>query len=152
MKIVLWVAFVTILVVLWCREVLAFGEARRTKTNPRRDELRFRRRTLGLFVLLLLGILYEGADLMPYASAVHELAYYGVFVIALIWLLIIAARDFQDLAGLYVEKNQEQALQTLVELEEELQRARGKDPEQQRIPPMDFSGEEGAPEEKPRQP
>lgn len=144
MKIVMWAAFAGILLVLWGREILAFGAARREKSDFRRDELRFRRRTLGLFVLLCLGLLYEGSHIMPYATPVHELSYYGVFVITLIWLLIIAARDFQDIAGFYVEKNQEQTLQTLVDLEEEIHRLRSRDPGNQPIPRLDFSGDASA--------
>lgn len=122
MKIVLWGAFLALLLLLWGREILAFGQARREKENPRRDELRFRRRTLGLFVLLLLGAFYEIGGRLTFAGPEFELSYWGVCLILLIWLLIIATRDFRDLADLYVEKREEVTLQALVDMERELQK------------------------------
>jgi hypothetical protein len=138
MKAALWTAFLLTLLVLWCREVLHFGAARREKADFKRDERRLRRRSLGLFVLLLLGGLYELSSVMPFASALHELVYYANFFIVLIWLLIIAARDVADIAESYVEERQQSTLQALVDLERKVRPATAE--ADRPIPNLDFSG------------
>lgn len=138
MKAVLWTTFLLTLLFLWGREVLNFGAARREKADPKRDELRFRRRTLGLSVLFLLGVLYELHNDVPFAEPVHELAYYGVMFVVVIWLLIIAARDMRAIAESYLDEQQRMTLQSLVELEEQLRGSAETDPDNRPIPLVRF--------------
>lgn len=135
-KAVLWTAFVLTLVLLWCREVLNYAAARRLNADSTRDQQKLRRRSLGLFVLFLLGLLYELASLIPFAHPLHELVYYGVFVIVLVWLLIIAARDLNDIAQTYVQERRDAALQALVDLEGQVGGNRNSDDTP--IPPIKF--------------
>ncbi|MDK2972322.1 MAG: hypothetical protein PWP23_2077 [Candidatus Sumerlaeota bacterium] len=135
-KAVLWTAFVLTLVLLWCREVLAYGAARRLKADSTADQRKLRRRSLGLFVLFLLGLFYELASIIPFAHPLHELVYYGVFVIVLVWLLIIAARDLNDIAQTYVQERRDAALQALVDLEGQI--GTSGDSDDMPIPPIKF--------------
>ena len=147
-RVILWTAFIALLAVLWGREILAFGEARRRMPdNHKRDELRFRRRTLGLFVLLLLVLSYDASNFLfdpdtLFGRAVDlrtELIYFGMCFILLIWLLIIAARDFHDIAESYLSSETNITLQTLTDVESEiLKRKSGDDAP---IPPMNFEDE-----------
>jgi hypothetical protein len=143
MKILLWIAFLLLLLFLWGREILHTGAARRAGRDVRAAYRRFRRRTLGLFILFLLALTYQASDWIPFASLRHEAIYYGLYFILLIWLLIIAARDFTDLAESYVRDENRVTLETLQNLEKEIRtRRRGED---QRIPGMRFRPGKGEP-------
>jgi len=139
----MWTAFVILLAVLWGREVLHFGEQRREGTATREDYLRFRRRTLGIGVLLVLAVAADMGGLVADWLALDlrgKLLYYGICFIMLIWLLIIAARDMKAIGETWVHEQNRLTVSTLRDLESRMRSLR--DPDDQPIPPLDFSGEE----------
>lgn len=147
MRVVLWSVFAALLLVMWGRELAVFVQARRERADTRRDMRRFKRRTLGLVLLLLMALLYDMAGLM--AAHVREgagvpwieLVYYGLFFALLILLLLVVARDFRDIAEGYIEARHDMTMRTLVEMDRDLRGPSGE--EDQPIPPMEFPREGG---------
>ncbi|MCB2153574.1 hypothetical protein KQI84_01705 [bacterium] len=136
-RLVLWSTFLLLLLILWGREILVLGAAQREKEETRFENRRFRRRTTGLFVLLLLAGCYDLSNYLdPYLTARGAILYYGMCFIILIWLLIIATRDVRAEAIHYMEEQNQVTLQALLELERRV--AMRDDPDWQRIPPLEF--------------
>ena len=152
MRIVLWTVFVIVLLMMWGRETHVYVQARRDKPDFSRDMRRFKRRSIGLFLLLLLGLMYDLSSVIsddttgqPPSQLYYELAFYGAFFGVLVALLIIVLRDFRDIAELYSEDRTRMTLETLVELEREL----GPDSGDEFIPRLEFPKreQEDAPKE-----
>src|SRR5690606_28365511 len=126
------------------------NEARRSGAAGPRPMRRFRRRTIGLVLLAGLGVCYDlsnrfisqGAERNDPDKLVMELIFYGVFFGLLVALLILAAKDFHDVAEGYLEEQQKVTLQTLLEMEKEL-RGKGEVSEGNKlIPPIEFPKKE----------
>ena len=137
----IWIVFVVLLLGLWGREVLALGALRRSPTGAtRRDYQRFRRRTLGLVVLLVLAIMVHAGAATPNLDAQGQVGWAGMCFILVIWLLIIATRDFRDSLQDLIEEQPRATLEALLEIERlSIQRREGQPlPDHMMIPRLDF--------------
>ncbi len=131
----IWAAFLVIVAILLGRELLHMLDLRREGGACEFDRARFRRRTLGLGVLVVLAAMTDAGSLIdPYLDAPRMLAYYGVCFVVLIWLLIIAARDYRALAESWSADRDRMAVEALLELEKEIR----SDSDDEPIPPLDF--------------
>jgi hypothetical protein len=139
MRLVLWAVLIATLVIVWGREVLALEEVRREGMVTTGDRRRFRRRTLGLFLLLLLGVGMDMSFHVEWAAPWQEAGFYGIFFIVFIWLLIVAARDLRASLLAIAQEQRGVTLQTLEELRRTME-ANGPRRDTDRIPLMDFSG------------
>ncbi|MEQ8820882.1 MAG: hypothetical protein RLY93_11610 [Sumerlaeia bacterium] len=104
-RLIVWPLFLATLTGFWIREILSLREALRhhgEDLEAAKPELRrFRRRTLGLVVLVLLALGYDLLHILPFPEPRHQMAFIGVCFILLIWLLLIALRDVRDIADSY---------------------------------------------------
>ncbi len=136
-RILVWVVFVAVVAILYGREWLHFHDLKGTGEASENDRARYRRRSLGLGVLVLLaGMADAGTYFDRFLDAPLMLSYYGVCFIVLIWLLIIATRDFRAVGESWVHQRERMAIEALRELEQELRE--NNDPEDRAIPPLDF--------------
>lgn len=150
MRLVLWITFLLLLAIMWIREISQYVQARRTKPDAGRDMRRFKRRTLGLVLLLMLGLTYDlssvlimqGAGQATATQLRWELMYYLIFFLLFVALLILAVRDFRDVAEDYLDDQQQMTLQTLTDLDRELKARRQSDSDDQAIPRIEFPGKE----------
>ena len=100
--ITVWLIFLLCLGVLFCREVLNFGEAKRSGVSMERHYKLFRRRTKGLLVFLLFGFCYQlGLYIEESLEPKQRLVYFSMYFMQLIWILILVARDFHEIARSY---------------------------------------------------
>lgn len=108
-------------------EILRVGKGRRAGEDEKALFRRFRRRAKGVVLLnamFLLAAWYDEILSAHIHTAGGLLLYVGLVVILMFWLLILAARDLRETVTEATEQQQTIALQALVELEEEIVRAR----------------------------
>jgi hypothetical protein len=123
MKWVLLVLIVFVSMALLSRETLVIGEARRQGAALKPHLKRFRRRTKGL---LLLIVLYLAAILFnPLSQALsftaHEfLLYFGFYLVLFIWLMIVTVRDVRQTAIDALMENKNLTAKSLGKIEQEL--------------------------------
>ncbi len=145
MRLIIWIVFLATLALIWSRELLAYAKARRSAPDDDtrlRLIKRFRRRSLGVFVLLLLGTSVDLSNYLDPVLAPEEmLGYYGMCLIELIWLGLIASRDITDVLEVYANSQTEMTIQALVEIEQQIEAA--KDPDERKIPILKFPAEGG---------
>jgi hypothetical protein len=138
-RIVLWAVFLAILAIMWGREFITLGEARRDGSATLFDFQRFRRRTLGLFLLLLLGIGMDLSTWLKWDTPWQAVGFYGVFFILFLWLLIVAGRDLRATLATFHNENEGMTVAALEEIRRAFAAQRGSR-DHQAIPLMDFSG------------
>jgi hypothetical protein len=138
-RIVLWAVFLAILGIMWGREVIVLGEARREGRATQFDFRRFRRRTLGLFLLLVLGVGMDFSTWLQWESPWQTVGFYGIFFILFIWLLIVAARDLRATVMTFERERQGVAMEAIEEMRRVVAR-RASRADDQPIPLMDFTG------------
>lgn len=101
-------------------EVLVLGDARRSGRATPEDYRRFRRRFLGASVgVALAGVMlfagwWERAVLADFHALI---AWYGIGFILVIWLLIIATRDFRVTLLGAIEENRRITIESLENVE-----------------------------------
>ena len=139
MRIVLWAVFIGILAIMWGREFIVLGEARREGAATAFDFRRFRRRSLGLLLLLLLGIGMDLSTWLQWDTPWQAIGFYGIFLIFFIWLLIVAARDLRATVLSFERERQGVTLQALEEMRRTVSRRESRD-EYDPIPLIDFTG------------
>ncbi|MDX2175421.1 MAG: hypothetical protein SF028_03015 [Candidatus Sumerlaeia bacterium] len=101
MAIVLSIAVIAALLVAFGHESLEFSLARRRGDLAPKHFLRFRRRTLGLFLVAALTLLLAFMGLAEKkAMGDHGalLGYYGVCILVAGWILLVALRDMRIMA------------------------------------------------------
>lgn len=140
-RIVLWTAFIATLAILWGRELAAYFSAARFGEATDDDRARLRRRSLGLGVLLLMAAMADAGSWVEkhfelQNDAPRMLAYYGVCFVLLIWLLIIASRDFRALSSTWVRDRDKATMDFLDRIEREM--ARDDDEDTRPIPRIQF--------------
>lgn len=102
------------------RESLVVSEGRRNGLDEKRLYRRFRRRTKGMILMIVLYIstvFFEDIALTGIFSAREAILYIGATFILLIWLLIIASRDMKEVAHNALFERQRITLESLAELE-----------------------------------
>ncbi len=112
------------------REILTIGQERRAGAEEKPLYRRFRRRAKGLLLLIVLYIsaaFYDELAAFGHFDAQANLLFMGGILIIMIWILIIAARDFRESALAIVRENEQMTRETLQSLEEEMRRRKGKD-------------------------
>jgi hypothetical protein len=139
MRFILWAVLIAALAYIWGREILALGEARREGIVTVTDLQRFRRRTLGVVLLLLLGIGMDLSFRLTWEAPWQEVGFYGIFLILFFWLLIVAARDLRASLLALAQEQQGVTLMTLEELRRTMQGNTVRR-DTDRIPLMDFAG------------
>ncbi len=139
MRLVLWAVLMASIAIIWGREVLALGDARREGMVTAGDLQRFRRRTLGLVLLFLLGIGMDMSFHVEWAAPWQEAGFYGIFFILFLWLLIVAARDFRASLLAIAQEQRGVTLQTLEDMRRTMEANKPRR-DTDRIPLMDFSG------------
>lgn len=138
-RIVLWAVFLAILAIMWGREFITLGEARREGTARLFDFHRFRRRTLGLFLLLLLGLGMDLSTWLEWDTPWQAVGFYGIFFILFLWLLIVAGRDLRATLASFQHENEGVTLAALEEIRRTFAAQRGSR-DHDAIPLMDFTG------------
>lgn len=141
LNILLWIIVIIILLGILGKEILRFQEAKRDGEDPARNNKRFRRRVKGVGVLLLIFTTIQlGEFIEPYLTKREVLIYYLNCFIELIWLLILVAREFQDISNSYMSLRSEVTIDTLKQIQEEV--AANRSPDDQPIPSPDFEDDE----------
>lgn len=136
--ILLWLLILSALGLLLWREHHACQFAKATGRFVERAKTRYKRRVLGIVLLfLLLLTLQVGEYLADSFDLRGRLLFYLMCFIQLVWVMILAARDINELAGNYAKLRTELTLSALRELEREMER-RDKGTDEELIPPLKF--------------
>lgn len=141
MAVLLWLVFLGVLAYLWAREILVFEAMRRTEEGTRPSDFqRFRRRTLGLVLLLILAALVHLGAVTPNLDHQGRIGWAGICFILVIWLLIVAARDFRASLEELMDEQQRAAIEAIIEVERAAAMHREGQPleDHMMIPRLDF--------------
>lgn len=127
LRLLVLAVFVILILVFLAREILVFGQEKRSGAPEKPLLRRLRRRAKGL--ILLLGLFTLTAYYGDIAEIGHfdwraNLLFMGGILILMIWILIIAARDFRESALAIIRENEEITRETLQSLEKEMRERR----------------------------
>lgn len=132
MKILLLAALVVVGAGLLGREVLALGAARRAGEAMLPHYRRFRRRVLGIALLLVLSVVvgwYDNlAEWGTFTLRDHLLYVGGVFIL-LIWTLITASRDLKETAHEALAERRRLAADSFQHIQDEIERKKEEEKE-----------------------
>lgn len=129
-----WLVAITlfaILAAILAREFLVLGAVRRAGNGTKADFARFRRRSLGVtLTTILLAMLFAeervGAALGDGLEARRiMLVYYGLCMILVLWVLMVAVRDFHITLLGAMDENRRITVDGLEEMNRTVRRARG---------------------------
>lgn len=135
---ILWVLILSGLGTLFWRELEAYRGVKNSGQPADRAKSRFRRRVLGIGVLFLLLVSLQIGEFYEESFGYQQkILFYLMCMVMLIWVLILATRDFRDLAMSYSAMRTEMTLKALQELEREFSQ-KSSNPEDQLIPPLSF--------------
>ncbi len=135
----LWIAIAIFLFPLLLREWSVYARVEADNLGKKQKaRQRFRRRLLGGVLLVLLLLLLQFGDALTHYSTVQQkMLYYLACFFLLFWVLILAARDFRDLAMDFATAQTRMTLSTLSEVQREVARkTTGAD--NSPIPPLNF--------------
>lgn len=121
------------------------------RTSGEVASARFRRRALGLVLLLIVPVSVALGDYLVIEDPMRRAAYYGLPTILLIWVLLIALRDLNASAEAFAKARQEATLEALRAVEEQLRNRRKDHGDDQRIPTIRGSAPP-APAQAPKRP
>ncbi|MDX1972180.1 MAG: hypothetical protein SFY68_06570 [Candidatus Sumerlaeia bacterium] len=135
----LWIAIAIFLFPLLLREWGAYARVEADDlVKKQKARQRFHRRLLGGVLLVLLLLLLQFGDALTHHSTLQQkmLYYLGCFLL-LFWVLILAARDFRDLAMDFATAQTRMTLSTLSEVQREVAR-KNTGTDNSPIPPLNF--------------
>ena len=121
LKILLILGLALVAAALVGREVLVVGQGKREGLEPKSLYRRFRRRTKGALLLLVLatgaafhGEIAQGFGLIPS----EHFMLLGGLIILVFWVLILAGRDLHESTTELVDRRQAITIETLIEIEQ----------------------------------
>lgn len=117
MAVVLWTTYAFALTLLWGREWLVWREARRADFGSQRASRRFRRRSLGLALLLASPLSVELIERLEETYGLIVIPLYGFSFIMVALVLLIALRDLRETLAAGAREQQEAALEAIRQLE-----------------------------------
>lgn len=127
MRILIAIVVILALLVAWSKEVVEFGAARREGRLTRESYLRFRRRSLGLFLTLCIFamIFWAEAAARSFDLDAHgRLYWYGVAFALVLWLLIVAVRDLRATVLAAMADNRKISVESLEAVERAIRERR----------------------------
>lgn len=125
MKLLLFLVLLAAGGLLVGKELMEVGQERRAGKYPGPAARRFRRRTKGVGLVLVLyamSALYEPIARAIQISKHGSLMYFGLAVVLLIWVLILAGRDFRETVMDAASESARLRTEAMEKLDAELQR------------------------------
>lgn len=125
MRFLVFAIFLLVCLGLWGREFLRVGESIRGGEDSGRVYRRFRRRTKGIALLIFLYILsvfYDDFTEVFLYSPQQKFLYFGMTIIALFWLLILASRDLKEAAFEALHARRQITQETISSIEKEIEK------------------------------